>query len=69
MPSLFFGQWLLGKIEKWLNWKISGSLDMCCTQLAQVGNADFYEVEFAIFFPSVLVTLVESRIPDLSLTT
>jgi len=50
MPSLFSGQWLLGKKEKWLNWNKSSSLDMCWTQLAQVGNADFYEVEFAIFF-------------------
>jgi hypothetical protein len=37
-------------MEKWLNWNKSGSLDMCWTQLAPDGNADFCEVKFAILF-------------------
>jgi hypothetical protein len=40
MPSLFFGQGLLGKKEKWHHWNKNCSRVMCWTQLAQVGNAD-----------------------------
>jgi len=50
------GSW---ETEKILNWNKNCLRVICWTQLAQDGNADFYEVEIAIRVPSVLVSLGE----------